>query len=123
MIIKLTTLIRATRLASSDVNITFNTRTEQTTEELSELDRLFQKDCIIAIKEGDSPFKEVELNDIDSIDTDIYDEKKSQAKSFRNILWLLAKQKLGKEPDEIQFNEFYRQEYTKIREHYKNKLL
>jgi hypothetical protein len=123
MIIKLTTLNRLSRKADKSVSITFTTAMEQTSEEYLNLDRLFQKDCILAIKEGDSQFKDVELNDLDSIDLDIYDNKKSQSQRIRNVLWKIQEQELKREPTHEEFKEYYRIKTEQLIEHFKNKLL
>ena len=123
MIIKLTTLTRLNRKADKSVSLTFNTSTEQSSEEYVLLDRLFQQDCLIAIKEGSSQFKDVELNDMDSLDLDIYDNKKSQSQRIRNVLWKLQEQELKREPTHDEFKEYYRIKTEQLIEHFKNKLL
>lgn len=122
MIVKLTTLTGLRRKTDRSVSITFNTMLEQTSSEYLDLDTLFQRDCIIAIKEGDSKFKDVELDDLDSIDTDLYDEKKSQSKRIRNVLWKIHEQELGHKPSNIEFKEFYRIKTEQIIQHFKSKL-
>ena len=123
MIIKLTTLTRLSRKADKSVSLTFNTSTEQSSDEYLLLDKMFQQDCLIAIKEGGSQFKDVELNDLDSIDLDIYDNKKSQSQRIRNVLWKLQEQELKREPTHEEFKEYYRIKTEQLIEHFKNKLL
>lgn len=53
-------------------------------------------------------------------DTDLV-QKKSPSKRFRDILWRLQEQQLGHKPTEEEFAKYYKAEYDKICEHYKDK--
>jgi hypothetical protein len=47
--------------------------------------------------------------------------KKSPSKRFRDILWRLQEQELGRKPSEEEFARFYKAEYEKICSHYLEK--
>ena len=47
--------------------------------------------------------------------------KKSPSKRFRDILWRLQEQELGKKPTEEEFARYYKTEYDKICSHYLDK--
>ena len=47
---------------------------------------------------------------------------KSPSRRFRDVLYCYCRQVLEKEPTKEEFAEFYKNEYEKIMEHYKNKL-
>ena len=44
-----------------------------------------------------------------------------QSKRFRDILWKLQEQRLGRAPTEEEFAKYYKSEYEKICNHYLNK--
>lgn len=123
MIIKLVTLTRSARKSDRSATISFNTRQEQTGNEMSELDSLFQHDCIIAIREGDTPFKDEEIKGLDSIDTRIYDNKKSQSQLIRESIWRAQRELLNRNPTDEEFKEYYNRETNNIIRHYNNKTI
>lgn len=64
--------------------------------------------------------------DIDDIlknlpENDAIDNYKSPSKRFRDILWRLLEQDLGKQPSKEEFADYYKREYEKICQHYKDK--
>jgi len=64
--------------------------------------------------------------DIDEIiknlpENDAIDNYKSPSKRFRDILWRLLEQDLGRKPEKEEFVDYYKREYDKISEHYKDK--
>lgn len=122
MIIKLVTLTRASRKADRSISISFNTMSEGSYHEMSELDALFQQHCLIAIKPSDTPFLDKEIKDLDAVDMDLEDKTKSLSKRLRNIMWLTNSQILGRNPTDKEFREYYKNEYEKLIDHYKNKL-
>ena len=117
MIVKTTTLTGLRRRADKSVSMTFTTMQELSSNDYMMLDKLFQADCVIAIKESD--FVDVELDDLDSLDVDLYDSKKSQSKRIRNTLWKVQESELGRKPNDDEFKEFYRVKTNQIIEHYK----
>ncbi len=119
IIIKLVTLTRASRKADKSVSISFNTMGEQSTSEMAELDQLFQQDCVIAIKESDTPFLDNELKDLDSIDMDLEDTSKTPSKRLRSVLYRLWEQDSKLDTD---FKSFYKTRMEKMIEQIKNRL-
>lgn len=119
MIIKLATLTRSNRKADKSISISFTTTTEQTVSELSELDSLFQQTCLIAIKEGDTPFLDNELQGLDAIDMDLEDNTKTPSKRLRNVLYRLWEQDSKLDTD---FKSFYKIRMEKIIEQIKTRL-
>jgi len=118
MIIKLVTLTRASRKADKSVTISFNTMQEQSTIEMAELDDMFQQDCVIAIKPGETPFLDGELKDLDSIDMDIEDRSKTPSKRLRNVLYRLWEQ----DSNELEWKEFYKNKMERLIEQIKTRL-
>lgn len=47
--------------------------------------------------------------------------QKSPSKRFRDILWRLQEQELGRPPEEEEFAKYYKNEYDKICDHYLDK--
>lgn len=97
--------------------VTFNTN-ELTKEQKSNLDDLHQTHGILYFK-GQEKISESELNELDSIDLDLYDNKKTQSQRLRGVLYLNW-QKDNKGYQE--FKDYYLHETNKIIEHYKGKL-
>jgi len=122
VIIKLVTLTGANRRADKSASIKFTTALEQSTAEMSELDTLFQQECVIAIKESETPFLDSELKDLDSLKVDLYDSSKSQSKRIRNVLWKNQEYELKRKPTDEEFREYYRIKTEAIIEHFKSKL-
>jgi len=122
MIIRLVTLEGLRRLKDRSVSIHVQTMQEQSQKQMAELDDLFQRHCVIAIKEEEVPFTEAELNDLDAIEVDILDTTKTPSKRLRNVLWKLQEQELTHKPDEAEFKEFYRIKMNQLIEMIKNKL-
>lgn len=122
MIIKLTTLTRANRRADKSVSISFTTMDEQTNAQMAELDALFQQDCLLAIKPSETPFLDKELKDLDSVDMDLEDTRKTPSKRLRDVLWVLQKQELGRIPTDIERKEFYKIRMEQIINLIKNRL-
>lgn len=54
-------------------------------------------------------------------ENDAIDNYKSPSKRFRDILWRLLEQDLGRKPDKEEFADYYKREYDKISSHYKDK--
>jgi hypothetical protein len=54
-------------------------------------------------------------------ENDAIDNYKSPSKRFRDILWRLLEQDLGRKPSKEEFADYYKREYDKICSHYKDK--
>lgn len=63
---------------------------------------------------------EEDLKDLPKIEGE-FKEKPDHIR-FGNVLWRVLEKKIGKKPTEMQFREFYHQEYARMIEHYKEKL-
>jgi len=102
-----------------DKSITLRFSTgEKTPDEIKAFHTLLDQYGYLCFKPNDK-LTDKEVGDIDSLDTDLYDNPKTQSQRLRNVLYLLHKQ------DSQGFNEFkdYYQNHTdKIIEHYKSKL-
>ena len=122
MIIKLCTLDGTRRKADKTISLNICTAVEQTTQEMAELDAMFQQHILVAIKEEDTPFTDVELEDLSNVNVDIYDTSKSQSKRIRNVLWRLQEQELKRPPTKDEFSVFYNLKTEAIIEHFKKRL-
>lgn len=65
--------------------------------------------------------------DVDEIianlpENDTLDNRKSPSRRLRDIMWVVLKQKLGREPSREEFADYYKREYEKLANHYKLKL-
>ena len=105
MIVKLVTLTRSSRKADKSVSISFNTTTEQSVNELAELDTMHNQTCMIAIKPEETPFQDKELKDLDSVDMDLEDTTKTPSKRLRSVLYRLWEQNHKVDTD---FKSFYK---------------
>ena len=119
MILKIATLDRVNRKADRSISLAFTTSTEQSTQDLAELDTIHQRTCVIAIKPDESGLNKDELSALENLDIDLYDEPKSKAQRFRGVLFVMHQQNGGSKED---FSDFYNNEWEKIISHYKNKL-
>lgn len=88
---------------------------------MAELDSMFQQECMLAIKQTDTPFLDSELNDLDNIDLDLEDTTKTPSKRLRNVLYRIWEQEHSNNSVPI-FKDFYKTEMEKIITHYKGKL-
>jgi len=65
-------------------------------------------------------FNTAEVEELDAIELDLYDEPKSQSKRLRNVLYRVWEQNYQHQVPE--FKDFYRSETERIIQHYKDKL-
>ncbi len=119
MILKIATFDRSNRKADRSISMTFTTSTEQSTQDLAELDMIHQQTCVLAIKPDDAGFNKDELEALENLDVDLYDKPKSKAQRLRGVLFRNHEQNGG---DKDNFKDFYDNEYEKIIGHYKGKL-
>ena len=54
-------------------------------------------------------------------ENDALNNYKSPSKRFRDVLWRLLEQEIGRQPSKEEFADYYVREYNKIIEHYKDK--
>ena len=117
MIIKLTTLEGVSRKKDRSIGLRFTTLQEQSNEELRVLDELFQRSCVIAIKEDDKLTSD-EISDLDNLEVDLYDKAKSPSKRLRNTLFVYHQQ-LNNGSD---WKDFYNSQMERLIDHFKDKL-
>ena len=58
-----------------------------------------------------------EIKELDGLDTDLFDNPKTQSQRLRNVLHVLNKQS-----NNVDFKDFYKSEMDRIINHYKSKL-
>lgn len=68
---------------------------------------------------GQDTLTKEEIEEIDNLDTDLYDNPKTQSQRLRNVLYLNWKQESEGHED---FKEYYKSKTDIIIEHFKNKL-
>ena len=104
------------RKRDKSVSLRFETQ-EKTSNEIASIDSLLDTFGYLYFKPENNLTKE-EIDEIDSLETELYDNPKTQSQRLRNVLYMLHKQlDLG-----IEFKDFYKNETNRIIEHYKKKL-
>lgn len=98
-------------------SITFNTL-ELSKEQKTELDDLYQTHGIMYFK-GEDKISQSEIKELDKIDLDLYDNKKTQSQRLRSVLFLNWQNDNKGFED---FKKYYEFETNRIIEHYKTKL-
>lgn len=103
------------RLKDRSVKLTFHT-SEKSSKEIMEIDS--KLDCFgyLLFKPEEQLTKE-EIEQIDNLDTDLFDNPKTQSQRLRNVLY-----KVWEQDKTNDFKDFYKHETEKIIQHYKNKL-
>ena len=97
------------------VSVRFITQ-EKTSAEVAEIDQMVDTFGVLYFR-GEDTFNRDEVEELDAIELDLYDEPKSQSQRLRNVLY-----KVWEQHKEGTFKEFYRHETERIIQHYKNKL-
>jgi len=114
-ILKQVTLDSVRRRKDKSIGLTFITTTEQTPEQLMEIDRLTDQSGVIYFK-GSGTLTQEEVDELDNVDIEL--EGKSKSQRLRNVLFVYWNQ-LGK-PDE--WKSFYSIQMEKFIENLKQKL-
>lgn len=119
-----TQLQRATRRAGEEIGFTLTSLLEISSKELGEIDSYRGSVCFLVLTDS-TIGNEVKI-DIEDIlknlpENDAIDNYKSPSKRFRDILWRLLEQDLGRQPSKEEFADYYKREYDKICHHYKDK--
>ena len=109
-------LDRFSRRKDRTASITFITQ-EKTSAEIAEIDAALDQFGVLYFR-GEEKMNTDEVEELDNIDIDVYDEPKSQSQRLRNVLYILWKQ--GGESGD--FKKFYKQKTEEIIQHFKNKL-
>jgi len=112
------------RRADNSVSLRLDSLIELSSKEIGEIDS-FRGSVGFVVLTDTLIGNEVKI-DIDEIiknlpENDAITNYKSPSKRFRDILWRLLEQDLGREPTKEEFASYYKKEYDKICEHYKDK--
>ena len=107
---------RFSRRKDRTASITFITQ-EKTSQEIMNIDSALDQFGILYFR-GEEKMNTDEIEELDNIELDLYDEPKSQSQRLRAVLFVLWKQE-GEEGD---FKKFYKQKTEEIIQHFKNKL-
>ena len=103
------------RRKDRSVSLRFVTQ-EKTSTEIMDIDRLVDTFGILYFR-GEERINHEELEALDAVELDLYDEPKSQSQRLRNVLF-----KVWNQDPRGEFKEFYKNETERIIEHYKGKL-
>ena len=98
------------------VSLRFLTQ-EKTSAEVMQIDETLHQFGILYFR-GEELMNSDEIEELDKIELDIYDEPKTQSQRMRNVLFILWKQ----EGEKGEFKKFYKQKTEEIIQHFKNKL-
>ena len=99
------------------VSVTFTT---QEVLDISEIDQMATDESggILYFRADDQmKFNQAEVEELDAIELDLYDQPKSQSQRLRNVLY-----KVWQQDGEGEFKEYYRHQTERIIEHFKSKL-
>jgi len=112
------------RRSDNSVSLRADSLIEMSSEDIADIDR-HRGDVAIVVLTDSVVGNEVNV-DIDDIlknlpENDTLENYKSPSKRFRDVLWRLLEQRLGRKPSEEEFADYYKREYEKIIEHYKDK--
>ena len=103
------------RRKDRSVSLRFITQ-EKTSGEIADIDRLVDTFGILYFR-GEEKMNRDEVDELDAVELDLYDEPKSQSQRLRNVLF-----KVWNQDPRGDFKEFYKHETERIIEHYKRKL-
>jgi len=112
------------RRADRTVSLKVDSLLELKSKDIEEIDSHLGDIAVIVLTDS-VVGNEVKV-DVDDIlknlpQNDTLDNYKSPSRRFRDVLWRLLEQELGKQPSEEEFAEYYKSEYDKIIVHYKGK--
>ena len=113
------------RRADDTVSLRCDSLIELSSKDIAEIDSKRGDIGILVLTDSmiGNDMPEINVDDIikNLPENDAMDNYKSPSKRFRDILWCLLKERLGKKPTEQEFADFYKREYDKICGHYKEK--
>ncbi len=112
------------RRADESVSFKCDSLTELSSKEIGEIDS-YRGTVVMLVLTDSNVGNEVNI-DVDEIlrnlpENDALSNYKSPSKRFRDILWRLLEEKLGRHPEKEEFADYYQKEYNRICEHYKTK--
>lgn len=119
-LLKQMTLDGVSRRKDKSLKISFITATEQTSQELMEVDKLLDSSGVMYYKQS-TGLSTDEIKQIDKVTLD-KPSGKSNSVRLRNVLYVYCKQKIGKEPTKEQFAEFYNKYMDKYITYIKDQL-
>lgn len=105
------------RRKDKSVSLRFITQ-ELTSSEVMNIDSTLDQFGIVYFR-GEEKMNTEEIDQLDAIDLDVYDEPKSQSQRLRNVLYILWRQD-GSKGD---FKKYYKQTTDKIIQHFKDKII
>lgn len=112
------------RRADNSVSLRLDSLIELSSKEVGEIDS-YRGSVGFVVLTDTLVGNEVRVNIDDIIrnlpENDAMENYKSPSKRFRDILWRLLEQDLGRRPSKEEFADYYKREYDKISEHYKGK--
>ncbi len=91
---------------------------EMTSEEVMNIDAVLDGFGILHFRAEDDQQEAVPVEQLDSIELDLYDKKKTQSQRLRAVLFKLYKQEGG----EGEFKDYYKVKTEKIIKHFKSRL-
>ena len=104
------------RRKDKSVSLRFVTQ-ELTTAEVAKIDSLLDTFGVLYYR-GEETMNKDEVEELDAIELDLYDEPKTQSQRLRNVLYRVHQQ----QNIDQDWKEFYKVETERIIQHYKNKL-
>lgn len=104
------------------VSVRFVTQ-EQGSDKIMEIDSMLDGYGFLYFR-PEEQLREDEIDELDNLDMDIYDNRKTQSQRLRAVLYKVWEQGAAETHIDpyLDFKTFYKQETEKIIQHYKNKL-
>lgn len=121
-----TTLKSYNRLVDNSVTLRFDTLHEMKSQDIAEIDS--HRGDIAMVVLSDTPVgNDIPDFNIDEIieampENDAIANYKSPSKRLRDILWVVLRSDLDREPTEEEFADFYKRTYDKLCMHFKEKI-
>tara|TARA_B110000858_G_C17752981_1_gene450647 strand:+ start:114 stop:527 length:414 start_codon:yes stop_codon:yes gene_type:complete len=104
------------RRKDRSVSLRFITQ-EKTSSEMMEIDSMLNSFGVVYFR-AEEQVNHEEVEELDKLELDVFDEPKTQSQRLRNVLFITWKQE-GEKGD---FKTFYKQKTEQIIQHFKNKL-
>lgn len=104
------------RRKDRSISLRFVTQ-EKTSNEVMQIDQLQDTYGILYFR-GEEKLNQEEIEELDRVDIDLYDQPKSQSQRLRNVLYKVWQQSGG----EGEFKDYYKQQTERIITHFKDKL-
>lgn len=104
------------RRKDRSISLRFVTQ-EKTSNEVMQIDQLQDTYGILYFR-GEEKLNQEEIEELDRVDIDLYDQPKSQSQRLRNVLYKVWQQSGG----DGEFKDYYKQQTERIINHFKDKL-